>query len=135
MRARVVHGFECPECGDFTEGKSLGRGTSAWLCPVAEEITEEEPTKVSGSPCPHCYEFVIGFVPPGEQPETRVVCEHCKDDEAPSEEEHEKVRVWTLEACDCQVMEKPEKTKRYRCGECEELHEEREDARDCCRDY
>jgi hypothetical protein len=133
MKVRAVTGCECMECGEFNPMRGLGKGVRAWRCPTVEEVTLEKPRKLKGAFCPHCSEFIDGAVLPVTGQVSPLVCELCEDDEPSEEEEHEEVRVWVLD-CGC-INEEAEKTKWFRCGECDELHEDRDEALECCRDY
>jgi hypothetical protein len=131
MKPKKVKGYFCDECGEFTEADGLPVQSEGWLCDGSEQVTLTAPAREEGMSCPHCGDFIAGATPEDGKKETREVCEHCEDDLQVNE--HEKCDAWELD-CGCVVTEEPSLVDAFACSECEEAHEERDDAKDCCKE-
>ena len=131
MKPKKVKGYECEECGSFEEADALPEAVKGWECEGYEGASLTAPETQKGMMCPHCDEFIEGATPADGEQETREVCEQCADD--PDCNEHEEKDVWELE-CGCIAVEQPALVEWFACSECEEAYEDREEAKECCKE-
>lgn len=91
--------------------------------------------KVRAIECPECGE--VHILAPGEKPkstEAWYLPGDVYEDTALTDEEPEKVEAYHLPCEHLVRVEEVSIDAMYQCGECEEVYENREDARDCCKD-
>ncbi|MHB1702330.1 MAG: hypothetical protein ACYCSN_19800 [Acidobacteriaceae bacterium] len=93
------------------------------------------PKKVEGYDCPVCDDFHVGT--PEESGSYRIEMDEL---EGPEDEPAryltelpELVGIFVCESGEILGEDSPLVAERYQCGECEELYEDREEAKECCK--
>ena len=121
MRAiRVSDAVKCPHCYEIIDPDecSAPEAADTWRCPDCGYITDDGPDEIAR--CRH------------EPPETvKERCPECGDWQDPQTLSERK----QCPLCDSWVSPEDgfEAVAVYRCGECESLHDDRDEAMECCR--
>lgn len=122
MRATKVKGAViCPVCSEIVdpEDHELPEPKETWACPACDAVSDEgpaetawcthEPPEAVMEQCPQCEAWVAA-----EPLKDRTQCPLCEEWFDPTEMDFDETEAW-------------------KCGECETVYQDRDEAKECCR--